>query len=387
MREGIFLSVLTLVAGSFTVVGASVNAPLIRAGLGLTEVGVGSIASIAYLGAMFSSRIGGRTTDSRGPTLVIFAGMMTMATGIGVAALAVLPPVFYIGVLLTGLGYGAVNPATNVLANPVTARRRGLVMSVKQAGVPIGGILAGAVLPVIGSNLGWRRALLAPLLLCCSVALLMNLRGRRRISLHGAATQMVRSTVRFRLPHGFLYGFAMAGAQVSIFAFTSVYLVEARGLSISRAGLGVSLLMVGGVVGRLLWGWGSDLFPKRRLRILQALSFLGAISITMVWTVPIGVLPVALAFIGICTVGWNGVYIAAIAEASVPRDVGRTTGASLSMINLGAVITPLATGFIVQTTHSWAYGWISCSALSLLGMAAISFSRIKSETGAEVEVP
>jgi MFS family permease len=374
--EGIALSVLTLAGGGFTVVGASANAPLIRAGLHLSEVGVGAIAAFAYLGAMVTSRTGGRFTDRLGPTIVIFAGMTAMASGTAVAALAPGAVVFYLGVLLAGLGYGVVNPATNVLANPSSARRRGLVMSVKQAGVPLGGIVAGAVQPFIGSAYGWRWAFLAPFLVCAGVAVLVQVRGSRRAVAHGHDTDVLRSSVYLRLPHGFGYGFVMAGAQVSIFAFTTVYLVEARGLAPGRAGLGISLLLLGGVAGRPMWGWLSDLYPDQRLRVLQATSLLGGVAICSVWAAPAYLLPVALAAVGVCSVGWNGVYVAAIAEAGKPHEVGWTTGASLTLINLGAVACPVVIGLIVQLTHSWAWGWSCCAGMNLLGLVVVAASRI-----------
>jgi MFS family permease len=385
MGEGIALSVLALTAGGFTVVGASANAPLIRAGLGLSQVGVGAIASVSYLGSMLSSRIGGRTTDRLGPAVVITVGLAAMATGVGVAALAPGAAVFFVGVLLSGLGYGIVNPATNVLANPGAARRRGLVMSVKQAGVPLGGILAGAILPTLASAVGWRAALVAPLALCFGIGLLTAARGRVRATPSRAAADVVRPAARLRLPHGFLYGLGMAGAQVSIFAFTTVYLVEGRGLTPGWAGLGVALLLLGGVVGRPLWGWVSDLLPEHRLGFLQTASLLGALSIVLVWTLPTALLPVALVTVGLCSVGWNGVYVAAIAEAGDPDEVGWTTGASLTMINLGAMVCPLITGLVLQLTHSWAYGWSACSLVSLSAVGVIALSR--TPPGDAVDVP
>jgi MFS family permease len=386
MGEGITLSVLALTAGGFTVVGASANAPLIRAGLGLSQVGVGAIASVSYLGSMLSSRIGGRTTDRLGPAVVIAVGLIAMSLGVGLAALAPGVVLFFVGVLLAGLGYGIVNPATNVLANPGAARRRGLVMSVKQAGVPLGGILAGAVLPAVGSSFGWRAALIVPLILCAAVGLATGLRGRVREAPRRSAADVVRPSVRLRLPHGFLYGLGMAGAQVSIFAFTTVYLVEGRGLTPTWAGLGVALLLLGGVVGRPLWGWVSDLLPEHRLRFLQTASLLGALSIALVWTVPDALLPLALLTVGLCSVGWNGVYVAAIAEAGQPDQVGWTTGASLTMINLGAMVCPLVTGLVLQCTHSWAYGWSACSLVSLSAVGVIALSRARPEDVDVVEL-
>jgi MFS family permease len=376
LREGVALSVLALAAGGFAVVGASANAPLIKADLGLSEVGVGAIASVAYLGAMLTARPAGRATDRFGPAVVLATGLLVMAAGVTVVATAAVAAVFYVGIAVAGLGYGIINPPTNVLANPGRAQRRGLVMSVKQAGVPLGGIVAGAVQPSVGAAYGWRWAFLAPFLVCSSVAALAGVRGRLRVAAHGQATDVLRSSAYLRLPHGFGYGFVMAGAQVSIFAFTTVYLVEARGLAPGRAGLGISLLLLGGVVGRPLWGWVSDLYPDQRLRVLQATSLLGALAICGVWAVPSFLLPVALGAVGVCSVGWNGVYVAAIAEAGEPSEVGWTTGASLTLINLGAVACPLLIGLVVQLTHSWVWGWTSCAGMNLLGLAVVAASRI-----------
>ena len=71
MGEGVVVSVLVLAAGSFTIIGASATAPLIKDSFDLSEVGVGAIASVAFLGALLTSPLGGRLADrdyrARGP--------------------------------------------------------------------------------------------------------------------------------------------------------------------------------------------------------------------------------------------------------------------------------------------------------------------------------
>lgn len=374
-REGVALSVLVLAVGGFTVIGASANAPLIRADLGLSEVGVGAIASVAYLGAMLTSRAGGRATDRFGPTVVMTTGLLAMAAGVLVSATAITAALFFAGIAVSGLGYGVVNPATNVLANPRATHRRGLVMSIKQAGVPLGGVLAGAALPAVGSVEGWRWAAVLPLLLCLFAACLLGLRGRVRSADGGDGTARGRPDLRMRLPHGYGYGFTMAGAQVSIFAFTTVYLVEERGFSATEAGLGVALLLVGGLAGRPLWGWVSDRHPELRLRHLTVVSVLGAVAVTLLWLLPAGLLPATLLLVGLCAVGWNGVYVAAVAEAAEPGTVGGTTGASLTLINLGAVVCPLLVGLVVALAGHWAWGWVACAVLNLAGAGVVAVSR------------
>ena len=278
MGEGIAVSVVVLAVGSFTVIGASAMAPLISEALGLTEVGIGAIASVAYLGALLTAPLAGRVTDRSGPARVIILGLLALALGNLLAGLAWHALVLYVGILVAGFGYGAVNPATTVLSNPATARRRALVMSVKQAGVPAGGIVAGAVLPVLGVAFGWRWAFALSMLVCLVVALLVSLRGGYVAQRTQRSSRTHTTGRHLRLPLGYVFGMVIAGVQVSIFAFTAVYLVDARGFSASGAGLGVSTLLIGGVFGRLFWGWLSDLFPHHRLRVLEGIGILGAVS-------------------------------------------------------------------------------------------------------------
>lgn len=378
MGEGISVSIIVLAVGSFTVIGASAMSPLISRSLNLSEVGVGAIASVAYLGALLTAPFAGRVTDRSGPARVIMIGLLCLAAGNLVAALAWHAAILYLGILVAGFGYGAVNPATTVLSNPATARRRALVMSVKQAGVPAGGIAAGAVLPVLAQEFGWRWAFALSMLLCFLLATFVALRGgyvTQRMQPEAAAHRPGR---RLRLPLGFVFGMVIAGVQVSIFAFTAVYLVDARGFSASSAGLGVSTLLIGGVVGRLFWGWLSDMFPRHRLLVLEGIGVLGAVLLTGLLLVPAVQLPLVLVLLGVCSVGWNGVYIAVVAESSAPSRVGTSTGISLAMINAGAIACPILVGVLVSRTSSWTVGLLS---LALLSLGATIVARIGSESG------
>ncbi|MHB1166399.1 MAG: MFS transporter [Candidatus Nanopelagicales bacterium] len=377
------MSVLVLAVGSFTIIGASAMAPLISEALGLSEVGVGAIASVAYFGALLTAPLAGRLTDRSGPARVILLGLLALAVGNLVAGLAWHAVVLYVGILVAGFGYGAVNPATTVLSNPATARRRGLVMSIKQAGVPAGGIVAGAVLPVLAQAFGWRWAFALSMLVCLIVALGIRVRGGYVVQ--GARRSAIphRPGRRLRLPIGYAFGLMIAGVQVSIFAFTAVYLVDVRGFSTSSAGLGVSTLLVGGVMGRLFWGWLSDLFPRHRLLTLEGISLLGAVFLVGLLVAPNALVPLALVCLGVCSVGWNGVYIAVVAESTDPHRVGRSMGAALALINAGAIAFPIAIGALVAWTSSWAAGLLALAGLSLL---ATIVARISSEVGDSSDV-
>jgi MFS family permease len=365
MGEGISVSIVVLAVGSFTVIGASAMSPLISEAFNLSEVGVGAIASVAYLGALLTAPFAGRVTDRSGPARVIVIGLLCLASGNLVAGLAWHAAILYFGILVAGFGYGAVNPATTVLSNPATARRRALVMSVKQAGVPVGGIVAGAVLPVLAQEFGWRWAFALSMLLCLLVAAFVALRGGYVTQRTGPEATEHRPGRRLRLPLGYVFGMVIAGVQVSMFAFTAVYLVDARGFSASSAGLGVSMLLIGGVVGRLFWGWLSDMFPRHRLLVLEGIGVLGAVLLTGLLLVPDAQLPLVLVLLGVCSVGWNGVYIAVVAESSSAGTIGTSMGVSLAMINAGAIACPILVGALLNWTSSWTVGLLALAALSL----------------------
>ena len=69
-----------------------------------------------------------------------------------------------------GLAYGGVNLPTNVVVAGRLGRRLGFFLSIKQSGVPVGGLLAGLVLPPIAIAYGWQWALVAAVCLLAAVA-------------------------------------------------------------------------------------------------------------------------------------------------------------------------------------------------------------------------
>ena len=59
------------------------------------------------------------------------------------------PYIICLGALIIGLGYGPITPASSAILNEVTPNRiRALIFfSIKQSGVPIGGAIAGILVP------------------------------------------------------------------------------------------------------------------------------------------------------------------------------------------------------------------------------------------------
>lgn len=397
VTRGIALSLGVLAGASFVSVAFSANAPLIQRSLGLSHAEVGAIASALYLGASAASVAGGRLTDRAGPGPVMVLSMLALAGGVVIAATAPLALLFFLGVVGCGLGYGGVNPPTNVLANPGTVGRRGLAMSAKQSGIPLGGMLASASLPHLAGAVGWRWAMAVPVAVCLLLAAASRrLRSRQPPSWAGddrpapQPPSAARDTepdppaagrgVVLRLRRGFGFGFLMAGVQVTIFAFLAVYLTDARRLSVEDAGSLLAVLLLGGLVGRPVWGWISDRLHDDRIRVLQGISLLSLIALALIPVLSVPALPLLLLVVGFCSVGWNGVYVAAVSEATRPELIGSVTGGALVLVNMGAVVVPPAFGALVGATGSWRAGWLSCAALSLLSLGVLQVSRTQRTT-------
>lgn len=374
IMSGILLSLVAVAAASAIAVALSADAAFIRDAFDMSEFEVGAIASCIYIGAAASSLTGGRLTDAWGPGPVLVLVSLLLAIGEGLAAIAPFAWLFFVGVLIAGLGYGGVNPPTNVLANPRSARRRGLAISIKQSGVPLGGSLAALLVPAVAATYGWRPSLLLPIALCLLLAAIFALL-RPAASNVDLPDQTANASVRLKLPHAYAFGFLMGGTQVTIFTFLALYLVDEKSMSPERAGSRLALLLFAGLVGRIAWGWISDRMHHDRARVLQLISLLSGAALLLLPAVGLSALPFVLLLIGLCSVGWNGVYIASITEATTPRLIGLVTGRSMTLVNLGAVLMPPAFGLLVRAPHGWAVAWSLCGALSLVSLCLLQLCR------------
>lgn len=381
---GLSVSVATMAASTFATLGTSALAPYLRTSLHLSTFEVGLIPGLVFLGALAVSVPAGHITDRIGAGRALTLAQLGVASGVTVAALAAGRLSFLAGIAIAGIGYGAVNPATNVLSTGlVPRRRRALFLSVKQMGVTLGGLTAGLALPRIAQALGWRVAMLAAVgVLLSGAAAGRWISSRERAGWFGLTSQQAArprpSAVHVSVPGGrptALFGFLMSGVQLSLAGYLTLYLVEAHRFSKTTAGAALSVAFAAACIGRIAWGWVSDRCFTSHATTLVLVS--GA-SVAGLAAMASGVtgssLWLIVVMIGLSSIGWNGVYMALITDSAGPGGLGRATGRGLTAIYAGVAVVPPLLGAIKDIAGSWSAVWAVSIGAVLLAAATLAIS-------------
>lgn len=294
-------------------------------------------------------------------------------------------PAVALGALCIGAGYGPITPASShLLALTTPAHRMSLVFSIKQTGVPAGGMLAGALVPGLLLLAGWQGALLAVAAACLAcVGLAQPLRAALdadRQRGQGLALSALLAPLGMVLGHRPLAvlaacSFLFSAVQVSVTAYMVSYLNESLGLSLLAAGAALSVSQLAGVAGRIAWGAVSDhgLGARNTLILLATLMVVGCLLTALLqphW--PTGLIWAVVALLGASAIGWNGVYLAAVARQAPPGQAGVATGGTLMFTFMGVVCGAPAFGALSAAAGSYraAYAALTVPAALALGLLA-----------------
>ena len=336
-----------------------VLAPTAAPDIGVSVTYVGLFVGIVYLGAMLSSLVGGTLVLRFGAIRVSQACLLICAAGLATAMLAT-PPALVAAAVLIGCGYGPITPASShILAKSTPRHLMGLVFSIKQTGVPLGGALAGVLIPPLVLATDWRTALAATSATCLAMAALAqpvrfalddDRMAGQRLGLLSiiAPLKLVLSTASIRaLAFSSMFYAAM---QMCLMGYLVTYLVSDLGLTMVQAGVTLAVAQGGGIVGRILWGAVADRWvaPRRMFGLLGLMMSAGATSAALfspAW--PTALLLAACALFGASAIGWNGVQLAQVAQLAPPGKAGQATGGTLFISYFGVVAGPPLFGAIV----------------------------------------
>jgi sugar phosphate permease len=172
----------------------------------------------------------------------------------------------------------------------------------------------------------------------------------------------------------------LVAGQWTLVPYLGLYLYERLGWPLEVAAGYLALAQVGGFVGRIGWGTVSDLlWHGRRKPALALICPVGAACAVALAILPVGA-PAALVglvavVMGAAVIGWNGLFVAYVAEQAGAHRAGTALGLTTSVVFLGAVLYPPLFGWIVDRAGSYQPAWLLLAGLLVAGLGLFPFMR------------
>jgi sugar phosphate permease len=364
-------------------------APLLQAELILSKTQIGMIVSCFYIGATVSSLPSGSLVDTMGVRKILMYGQLLASISLALFSLSTNYYLLLLFFLICGLGYGTINPAsTKGIIEWFAVRQRGWAMGFKQTGNATGGALAGAILPVLAVSMGWgwRGALfsLSVFLLVMGLVAYLTYKDKKKEDNPQKKIKWTRNYREVLQNRNVIFvsilSFFMGAAHYALVTYIVIFFTKHVMIDIVLAGKFLTLIMVGGMIGRIGWGVFSDLvFHSKRKPVLALISLccaLGYFAITLLGVnTPFYIIAVIALFLGACATGWTTIMLIWLGELTEKHIVGTATGFNVTFVFLGSIIgTPLF-GAIADMTGSFVVAYRSYALV--LAFVALSFALMK----------
>jgi MFS family permease len=365
----------------------------------LTAAGLGLYLLFAYAGAVLGSLAAGPLVERFGAIRTSQWALMLSAAGLVLAGLW--PGAMMFAAFLLGFGYGPITPASSHVLNHTTpAHQRNLVFSIKQTGVPVGVALSGFCVPLLAIATNWMWTLLIFGVACAVVAAMAipiqaqmdadtasaGAPAQHRVSLRNLLALLLEpiAVIWRHKPLRVLaaVSFILSGMQIALAAYLVSYLTASLAMTALVAGSVLALSQLGGVVGRIVWGYVADRF----LRPLTMLALLAIVSASaslvtaslVLWPAPPSALflTVLMFVFGASASGWNGVYLAEVARQAPAGSVGLATSGTLACTFLGVLLGAPLFGLVASGSGSYSAAF--CMQAGLVSAAAVTLWWVRS---------
>lgn len=343
--------------------------PFIQQEFVLTKTQVGYLTSAVFLGSSLIAIPSGVVVDRIGvrKTILIFCSVVTFV--LFFFSFATHYYLVLVLLFLLGIGYGGITPVTNRgIMEHFPISNRGTAMGIKQTGVPLGITLAALVLPYIAASYGWKISLL-----CISIILFgltithFRYYHDQQVLIKRSPKYQMMNNLKLIISNKKLVKLSAViiffiWIQLSMATYLVIYLVEDIQKSLVFASISLAFLQIGGILGRVGWGYISDhFFDRKRGGVLALIGILSGIMLGILGFLDSRAIEVFILFLALClgitTQGWNGIFVIMMSEIADREHIGLASGFGLTTVYLGAVIgTPLS-GWIIDMTGTFRTMW------------------------------
>ena len=364
----------------------SAVAPDLASALAVQTAFIGFQISLVYGAAMITSVIGGTLVRRWGAVRVSQVSLACCGAGMGIAPLESIA-ILAVASILVGFGYGLINPgSSHLLEKCATSRNRNLLFSIKQTGVPLGGIAAGLIGPSLSVAFSWTWAFAAAGAASLALAVLLQTvrhdwdADRDPLTPLGASPlQDLRLALQMPVLRNLsLSALCLAALQLCLTSFLVALLVEDLAFGLVAAGVVLSAVQGAGFAGRIFWGWVADRLSDG-LGVLAGLTVLMAVGAVATASLSpdseAALINGILIVFGFTAIGWNGVYLAEVARAAPPGRIGSATGGSLVFTFGGVLAGPSAFALVCGALGSFVTAFALLSSVAFAGLVFVMLAR------------
>ena len=369
----------------------------ILADLGISRGALKLRETIFLLSSGMSGLLVGLLTSRVRPSNIVLAGLLLLAATLTAYGHARSIGQIYLLYILLGLSFASSHVVIVVLM--IRARftaLRTLATSIALSGTSIGMAIFPSLTVLALEHADWRSVLrmaaLVPLAMVPVAALLVRSppverRVKRadgavaasRESLLGAFATMPRRKLALGLLLLATFGtfFASTAFLLNLFLY-----LQDIGLTATRAALGLSLVFMTGLVGKVLVGAAAERWGTNRIwNSQQLLLFIGAALLSL------GGPAVAMVGLVLLGAGWAGCYVltqVVIANTFAGPRLGQMTGAFIIFEAISSGSGVWVAGHLFDVFGSYRNGFILCTVLiALATVAAWLFRRLVERGQAE----
>jgi MFS family permease len=337
---------------SLVVMTPPVVADRVIAAVHLPAEATGLYATLNYsfiaVGTLCSASLIGRLGPLRLSFACIAVGGFTMAL-FGMASLASV----LIATACMGLCYGPLTPASQqAIAGQGPIPNLALFLSIRQTAVPLGGVLAGLLIPPLVVAFGLTTAMLiagaAITLGALATGTALVIVRKEAPPQHVPRAPGLFAPLRLILSARHLLGLCFASTiygamQLIVSSLLVVFLMAELGRDLILAGIMLGVSQGAAVIGRIGWGFIADRFNALRLTLgIIGLIMALACILTGLLTpaTPNWVIGVVVFVLGGTASGWNGVFLANLMREVEPAQAGFAASGALLFSYLGIVLGP-----------------------------------------------
>jgi benzoate transport len=363
----------------------------------LAQSEIGVLLSSALVGMALGSAFLAPLADRIGRRPTTLGCLAACTVGMALAAASTGPTMLVVARLVSGLGIGGMVAGLPVVITEYAPRRlRGTMIALYGAGLPVGGVLGGAVAAALAAGYGWRALFLTGAVITLGMLVVVAaalpesldhlvtrqpagalekvnvLLTRMRLApvsalppRAGAARVGVTGTGPARSALLWLAYFVMMAGFYFAASWTPL-LLEQSGYSAAEGVQAGLLLNLGGIVGTLLIaGLALRISPS----VLAVAALVAAGVAYLALSLSLGAAPAALAgavAVGLC-INASGNGLNAVAPGLYPPST-RATGVGWAMAigRVGALTAPVLAGVLLQA------GWTPRALFGLFALPLVA---------------